>query len=579
MVTNTWTLVPCTPEMHVLGNQWIFRNKLNADGTVETPRARLVAQGNNQEEGIDYLETYSPVVRTATVRIVLHLATIMKWEVKQMDVKNAFLHGDLLEKVYMRQPAGFVDKTRPDHVCLLHKSLYGLKQSPRAWFNKFSDFLIEFGFICIIKDPSLFIYSHDGNIIMLLLYVDDMAITGNSSATLTKLLEELNARFMMKDLGKLHYFLGIQVSCHDQGMFLTQEQYTIDLLTVAGMEQSAPVNTPLPLQLNNVPEQNVPFTDPHYFRSLAGKLQYLTLTRPDIQYAVNYVCQKMHAPSVSDFTNLKRILRYVKGTVSMGISFLRDTDCTLRAYSDSDWAGCPSTRRSTGGFCTFLGQNLISWSSKKQPTVSKSSTEAEYRALSETASELAWISMLLKELGISLPVTPQLFGDNLSSIYLTANPAFHRRTKHFETDYHYVRERVALGSLVVRHIPARLQLADIFTKSLPTAAFQSLRYKLGVDYHPTHSLKGSINVTNKSQHQAQNDAVSFEEIIEPKKLVQAQPKTSQRNFSTVTTDEDKIRADEEKRRGKRIATECTKLRSGPELYNSFQALGCLGEEG
>ena len=205
-----------------------------------------MAQGNNQEEGIDYLETYSPVVRIATVRVVLHLATIMKWEVKQMDVKNAFLHGDLLETVYMRQPAGFVDKKKPYHVCLLHKSLYGLKQSLRAWFNKFSDFLIEFGFVCSVKGPSLFIYSHDGNIIMLLLYVDDMAITGNNSTALTNLLEKLNSKFMMKDFGKLHYFLGIQASFHDREMFLTQEQYAIDLLTVAGMEDSAPVNTPLP---------------------------------------------------------------------------------------------------------------------------------------------------------------------------------------------------------------------------------------------------------------------------------------------------------------------------------------------
>ena len=152
-ITNTWSFVPRTKDMHVLGNKWIHKVKLNADGTAKGYRSRLVAQGNNQEEGVDYLETYSPVVRTATVRIVLHLATIMQWDVKQIDVKNAFLHGDLTETVYMKQPLGFVDKTKPDHVCLLHKSLYGLKQSPRAWFNKFSDFLIEFGFVCSVKDP------------------------------------------------------------------------------------------------------------------------------------------------------------------------------------------------------------------------------------------------------------------------------------------------------------------------------------------------------------------------------------------------------------------------------------------
>lgn len=273
--------------MHVLGNKLIYRYKLNADGTIKNHRARLVAQGNNQEEGIDYLETYSTVVRTATVRTVLHLATIMKWEVKQMDVKNAFLHGDLKETVFMKQPAGFVDKTKPDYVCHLHKLLYGLKQSPRAWFNKFSDFLIEFGFVCSVKDPSLFIYNKNGNIIMLLFYVDDIAITGNSSPILTKLLDELNSKFRMKDLGKLHYFLGIQATFYEGSLFLSQEQYAVDLLGTAGMENCSPVNTPLPMQLNNVPDQDKPFHNQAYFRKLAGKLQYLTLTRPDIQFAVN----------------------------------------------------------------------------------------------------------------------------------------------------------------------------------------------------------------------------------------------------------------------------------------------------
>lgn len=176
----------------------------------------------------------------------------------------------------------------------------------------------------------------------------------------------------------------------------------------------------------------------------------------------------------------------------MGINFTADTDFTLRAYSDSDWGGCSSTRRSTGGFCTFLGSNIISWASQKQPTVSCSSTEAEYRSLTETAKELSWICSVLRELGVPQPVTPELYCDNLSSVHLTANPAYHKRSKHFEIDYHYIRERVALGAVVVKHVPARLQLADIFTKSLPAQAFSSLRYKLGVDVPPTPSLRGAI---------------------------------------------------------------------------------------
>ena len=476
--TKTFSLVPRSPNMNVLRSLWVFRNKLNADDTFGKRRARVVAKGNLQEEGIDYLETYSPVVRTATVRIVLHIATIMNSNLKQMDVQNAFLHGDLTETVYMTQPAGFVDKDHPDHVWLLHKFLYGLKQSARAWFDKFSLYLLEFGFLCSIKDPSLFIFSQGKDVIMLLLYVDDMVITGNESQTMQRFLQELKGRFRMKDMGQLHYFLGIQAQFHTGGMFLSQQAYAEDLLAVASMEHCTPMPTPLPTQPERTRDQDEAFSNPTYFRSLARKLQYLTLTRPDIQFAVNYVCQKMHKPTVSDFQHLKRILRYVKGTVTMGISFNKFTDSILRAYSDSDWDGCKETSRSTGGYCTFLGHNLISWSSRKQPTISKSSTEAEYRSLSETASEITWVSHILKELGVPLPVTPELYCDNLSAVLLTANPAFHSKMKHFTRDHHYVRERVGLGTLLVKHIPGLQQIEDIFTKSLPVSAFHRLRIKL-----------------------------------------------------------------------------------------------------
>ena len=270
--TNTWTLVPYTSDMKVIGNGWIYKSMVDENGVLKKRRARMVARGNHQEEGIDYLETYSPVVRTPTVWLVLHLATIMKWEIKQMNVSNAFLHGDLKETVYMLQPAGFIDKARPTHVCKLNKSLYGLKQSPRAWFDKFSNFLLEFGFVCSTADPSLFIYMKGSDVIMLLLYVDDMAITGNKSTVMYKLLQELHKQFRMKDLGRLHYFLGIQVHFHDGGLFLTQQKYADDLLVLAGMDSCSPMPTPLPVQLNRENEPSPPFSNPTYFRSLAGKL-------------------------------------------------------------------------------------------------------------------------------------------------------------------------------------------------------------------------------------------------------------------------------------------------------------------
>lgn len=476
--TKTFSLIPYQPDMNILGCKWVFRTKLNADGTLDRLKARLVAKGYDQEEGVDYLETYSPVVRTATVRLILHAATVFKWDIKQLDVKNAFLHGDLTETVYMNQPPGFVDQANLSSVWKLHKAIYGLKQAPREWFNKFSTFLLHFGFECSLKDPSLFVYYKNGDLILLLLYVDDMVLTGSNPVLIEQLLSSLKTEFRMKDMGKLSYFLGIQAHFHSSGLFLNQHKYAEDLLHTAGMLDCAPMPTPLPLQLNNVTGQEELFAQPTYFRSLAGKLQYLTLTRPDIQFAVNFVCQKMHAPTVSDFTVLKRILRYIKGTIDYGISFSSDTDFTLRAYSDSDWAGCTGTRRSTSGFCTFLGSNIISWSAKRQPSVSRSSTEAEYRALSDTAAEIIWLKDLLLNIGISKTPPPELYFDNLSAVYLSANPALHKQSKHFATHYHYVREQVADGSVIVHHIPYSHQLADIFTKSLPFEAFCDLRFKV-----------------------------------------------------------------------------------------------------
>ena len=420
------------------------------------------------------------------MRIVLHLAVVERWEIRQLDVKNAFLHGDLTETVYMRQPPGFEDKEHPDYVCHLHKAIYGLKQAPRAWFDKFSSYLLEFGFTCNVKDPSLFVYRKGKDVIMLLLYVDDMVLTGNNKTLLQHLLDSLKKQFRMKDMGPLSYFLGIQAHFTPTGLFLNQEKYGTDLLQAAGMLDCSPMPTPLPLQLDRV------FSNPTYFRSLAGKLQYLTLTRPDIQFAVNLVCQKMHEPTVSDFHLLKRILRYLKGSIQMGLYLESDSDSQLRAYCDSDWAGCQDTRRSTGGFCTFLGSNLISWSAKRQDSVTRSSTEAKYRTLSDTAAELEWISGMLKTLGINQRIVVEVYCDNLSAVHLTANPVLHRKSKHFATHYHFAREKVADGSLVVKHISALHQLADVFTKSLPQQNYTHLRSKLGVAYPPTSSLSGSI---------------------------------------------------------------------------------------
>lgn len=250
-VLHTWDLVPATDDMNVLSSRWLYKIKLNPDGTIDKLKVGLVARGNEQEEGWDYLETFSPVVRTATIRLVLKIAVAKGWQIRQMDVSNAFLHCELDEPVYMTQPQGFVDPEKPTQVCKLSKALYGLKQAPRAWFNTFSNFLIDFGFTCTKSDPSLFTLHAKDKTLILLLYVDDILLTGNDDTLVQALLQALHNRFAMEDLGKPRYFLGIKIESLQDSLFLHQKAYAEDILFQAAMSTCNPMPTPLPQRIDN----------------------------------------------------------------------------------------------------------------------------------------------------------------------------------------------------------------------------------------------------------------------------------------------------------------------------------------
>lgn len=248
----------------------MFTPKLKPSGELNKLKAHLVAKGFDQEERLDYLETFSPVVRTATIRMILDVATAKEWPMKQLDVSNAFLHGELKEPVFMLQPAGFEDLSKPDNVCRLTKALYGLKQAPKAWFDTFSNYIIDYGFSCSKADPSLFTYYKNMKTMVLLLYVDDMLLTRSDQALLQHLLECLNKPFSMKDLGKPHYFMGVEIEDYNGGMYLHQTAYAADILRQASMADCTPMPTPLPLELDDFNSELFP--KPTYFRSLAGKL-------------------------------------------------------------------------------------------------------------------------------------------------------------------------------------------------------------------------------------------------------------------------------------------------------------------
>ncbi|PNY18109.1 retrovirus-related Pol polyprotein from transposon TNT 1-94 [Trifolium pratense] len=482
MDNKTWSLVPLPPHRKAIGCKWIFRVKENPDGTINKFKARLVAKGFLQTAGFDFTETFSPVIKPITIRIILTLAVTFKWQVQQIDVNNAFLNGVLQEEVYMAQPSGF-ESSDKSLVCKLHKSLYGLKQAPRAWYDRLTQALLQLGFIKSKCDPSLLVHNQNGTCTYVLIYVDDILIIGSAPHLINDLINKLNMSFALKRLGQVDYFLGIEVHHLSSGaLLLNQSKYVRDLLCKAKMEDSKPIGSPMVSSCRLSKYGTDTMTDPTLYRSVVGALQYATLTRPDIAFSVNKVCQFMAHPLESHWKAVKRILRYLKGTLSHGL-LLNPSSAgppfSLRAYSDADWATDHDDRRSTSGSCIYFGPNLVSWGSKKQPLVARSSTEAEYRSMANTTADLLWIQSLLRELQVPF-LTPTLLCDNLSAVSLAHNPVLHSKTKHLELDIHFVREKVISKKLNVLHIPAGYQLADPLTKPLSPASFASLRSKLKV---------------------------------------------------------------------------------------------------
>ena len=357
-----------------------------------------------------------------------------------------------------------------------------MKQAPRAWFSRSSKKLYALGFKGSKADTSLFYYSKGDVVMFMLIYVDDIIVVSSKQEAVAPLLQDLHSDFPLKDLGDLHYFLGIEVAKTKHGIILTQEKYVNDLLKRANMADCKPVSTPLSTSEKLSIYEGDPLgpIDASRYRSIVGALQYLTLTRPDIAFSVNKVCQFLHAPTTVHWAAVKRILRYLKSCAKLGLKINKSFSFLVSAYSDADWAGCPDDKRSTGGFAVFLGNNLVSWHAKKQATVSRSSTEAEYKALANATAEIIWIQTLLKELKVSSPPVAQLKCDNMGAKYLASNPVFHARTKHIEVDFHFVRERVNSKLLQIDFVPSEDQVADGFTKALSVRKLENFKYHLNL---------------------------------------------------------------------------------------------------
>jgi hypothetical protein len=414
LISNgTWERVPRPQGSNVVTGKWVFTHKLRADGILDRYKARWVLRGFTQRPRVDYDETFNPVVKSVTVRTVLATAVSRDWPIQQLNVKNGFLLGTLSEIVFCCQPTGFTDHAHPVLVCRLRKSLYGLKQSPHAWYSRFATYLTTLGFIEAKSDTSLFIFHRGSDTVYLLLYVDNHPDRIQHRAT---------APYNFRSSAEVRHegpraaspFPRHYRRARPDGLFLHQCTYTLDILKRAVMADCKPYMTPVDLQVKLAGDSGPPVEDASQFWSIAGALQYLTFTWPDIAYAVQQICLHMHDPREPHLTAMKRILRYLQGTSAYGLLLRCSSSSDLVVYTDADWAGCSDTRRSTSGYAVFLGDNLFSWLAKRQTVVSRSNAEAEYRVIANGVAEATWLRQLLHKLQ-----TPRL-GAHLSTAIISA---------------------------------------------------------------------------------------------------------------------------------------------------------------
>jgi hypothetical protein len=501
MKNHTWDLVTLPPGRKTVSCKWVFKTKCNAQGQVERYKARLVARGFTQVHGVDYNETFAPVSKMASIRTLLAIAAVEDLEVHQMDVKTAFLHGDLEEEVYMDQPEHFVDPQQPQLVCKLRKALYGLKQSSRAWYQRIDTHLLQLGFARSNADHSVYIIGTDTSKVIITLYVDDLLLFAKLTTRLMDIKHALANEFDMKDLGEVHYLLGIQVirDRAQRKIWLSQERYIRDMLKRFGMNNARPVATPMDpnTKLTKDESNAIAIMDDDMraipYASAVGSLMHAMVgTRPDLAYAVSIASRYMAKPQLHHWTAVKRIMRYLCGTAHFAITYGGDVNqWELLGYCDADFAGCPDTYKSTSGYTFTIAGGAVSWSSKRQTVVATSTTEAEYMATAYAANEAVWLRTFLHDSGYTREHATRLLNDNQGCIALAKNPEFHARTKHIGVKYHKIRELVETRQIQVEYCPTNEMIADALTKGLTADKHGRFVSLLGLTASPA-STSGSV---------------------------------------------------------------------------------------
>nr|AAX96236.1 retrotransposon protein, putative, Ty1-copia sub-class [Oryza sativa Japonica Group]ABA92692.1 retrotransposon protein, putative, Ty1-copia subclass [Oryza sativa Japonica Group] len=479
---KVWTLVEPPSRRNIIGTKWGFKNKQNEDGLIVRNKARLVAQGFTQVEGLDFDETFAPVARIEAIRLLFAFAASKGFKLYQMGVKSAFLNGFIQEEVYVKQPPGFENPDFPNHVFKLSKALYGLKQAPRAWYDRLKNFLLAKGFTMGKVDRTLFVLKHGDNQLFVQIYVDDIIFGCSTLALVVDFAETMRREFDMSMMGELSYFLGLQIKQTPQGTFEHQTNYTKDLLRRFKMENCKPISTPISSTAVLDPDEDGEAIDQKEYRTMIGSLLYLTASRPDIQFAVCLCARFQASPRASHRQAIKRIMSYLNHTLEFGIWYSTSSSICLSGYSDADFGGCRIGRKSTSGTCHFLGTSLIASSSRKQSSVAQSTAESESVAAASCCSQILWLLSTLKDYGLTFEKVT-LFCDNTSAINIAKNPIQHSRTKHIDIRFHFLRDHVEKGDVELLFLDTKLQIADIFTKPLDSNRFAFLRGELGV-IHP-----------------------------------------------------------------------------------------------
>jgi hypothetical protein len=487
---GTWTMEDLPEGREAIGNRWVFVRKRDENGKVVSYKARLVVQGFSQKPGTDYNEmgTFAPVMRFDTVRTTLALAAVNDWDLRQMDIKGAYLHGHISEELYMKQPLGFNDGS--GKVCRLRRSMYGLKQAGNVWNQDFNQTMLNIGYTRLRSDYCAYILRKEDKFSIIIIYVDDILAIANSKEMNDEAEEALKSRYEVKVIGEPALLLGIQITRdrEQQTISLSQSQYIHRILKRFDMEKANPVSTPMDInvKLHDTPEdveQNDGQNETLNYATAIGSLMYAAhATRPDILYAVITLAQFTKNPSSTHWTAVKRVFRYLKGTINYKLTYggrNQEWNSEVTQYVDSDWASNPH-RKSISGYVFKIAGGAVAWSSKKQTTIALSSTEAEYVAAVHATKQVLWQGYLLDELGINQPKPSILWADNEGAIAISRNPEFHARTKHIDIALHFLRDHVEAGNMEIKYVPTDDNVADVFTKAQPRPAHMSSVQELGL---------------------------------------------------------------------------------------------------